>query len=134
MENAVRVWNRNTYPYSEKFRGKEYSIPAGKCIEMSYDEAVLFLGSFTPIVRKGDGTCDPRSFKKLEIDPEDKAAIRDQRLHLIDKDEKETVFVCHACSKEFLTKKGLEKHIKDKHMTEMVDKEAYKEMHDREDI
>lgn len=134
MENAVRVWNRNKFDYSEKFRGKDYKIPAGECVEMPYDEAVLFMGSFTPIVLKGDGTHDPRSFKKLEIDPEDKARIRGERLHMIDSEEKEKVFVCHACSKEFLTKTGLEKHIKNKHMGEMVDKEAYKEMHDREDI
>ena len=49
-------------------------------------------------------------------------------------DEKEKVYVCQACSKEFLTKTGLEKHIKQKHMSDMVDKEAMKEMHDREDL
>ena len=134
METTVKVWNRNTYDYSEEFRGKKITIPASDFIEMAYDEAVLFLGSFTPIVRKGDGTFDPRSFKKLEIDKDDKAAIRAERMHSMDADEKEKVFVCHACAKEFLTKTGLEKHIKSKHMSDMADKEAMKELHDREDI
>lgn len=134
MEGQVKVWNDNVHPYTEKFKGKEITIQAGNHVLMDYDEAVMFLGTFAPIYKKGDGTFDAKSFKKLRIDEEDKAAVRGNRLHMMDDDKKEKIFVCHACEKEFLTKTGLEKHIKNKHMAEMADKEAMKELHDREDI
>lgn len=133
-ESTIKIWNDNIYPYEEKFKGQQIRIEAGKFIEMDYDEAILFKGTFAPIRRKGDGTFDPRSFKKIRLDDEDVAKIKSFRLHLMDQDDKEKVYVCNACGKEFLTKTGLEKHVKTKHLGDMVDKEAMKEMHDREDI
>jgi hypothetical protein len=133
-EKQVKVWNDNFHPYEEKFQGTFIRIEPHKCIEMDYDQAVLFLGTFIGFKRKKDGTQDPKSFKKLRIDAEDKKEVILARSHSMDSEDKEKVFLCHVCRKEFLTKKGLEKHIKDKHLSEMADKEAMKEMHDREDI
>jgi hypothetical protein len=132
-EGRIKVWNDNVYAYEEKFKGDMIRIEPKTYVEMDYDEAILFKGTFAPIKRRGDGTFDPRSFKKIRLDEEDVRSVKTARLHFMDED-KEKVYVCHACSKEFLTKTGLEKHIKQKHMSDMVDKEAMKEMHDREDL
>jgi len=129
----VKVWNDNKYPYNEDFRGKKITIESGGFVEMDYDQAVLFLGTFVPIVRGKNGLQDPRSYKMLRIDHEDrKNYVLNNSLG--DKDDTEKVFVCNACSKEFRTKKGLEKHIKDKHLNDMADDEARDELYDREDI
>lgn len=129
----VKVWNDNKYPYTENFRGNKVTIEAGGFVEMDYDQAVLFLGTFVPIVKGKNGLQDPRSYKMLRIDQEDrKNYVLNNSLG--EKEDTEKVFVCHACSKEFRTKKGLEKHIKDKHLNEMADDDARDELYDREDI
>jgi hypothetical protein len=135
MDNNVKVWNRNSHDHVDKFKGSEIKIPAGKFIEMDYDEAILFKGKFyQPEIMK-NGMQDPRSFKWVELDPEDVARVKNNRARMMSDDsETEKVFVCQACSKEFRTKNGLLKHIKDKHQTTMVDKEAKDELLDNEDL
>lgn len=133
-EIQVKVWNDNVHPYEERFQGEFIRIEPHKYVSMDYDKAVLFLGTFSGIMIKGDGLHDPKSFKKLRIDTDDRKEVIMSRSHMNDKDDKEKVFVCHACTKEFLTKKGLERHVKEKHLSEMADNDAMKEMHDREDI
>ena len=103
-------------------------------IDMDYDQAVLFLGTFVPILKGKNGLQDPATYKMLRIDQKDRLDHFQKTRHSMDTEEKEKVFVCHACAKEFRTKKGLEKHIKDKHFDMMADKDAQDEIHDREDI
>jgi hypothetical protein len=64
----VRVWNDNDHPHSEKYKGDKLEIAPHGYIEMDQDEANQFLGQYTPIVRRGDGTPDPRFFKRLRIE------------------------------------------------------------------
>ena len=134
MEKLVKVWNDNIHPYEEKFKGNFIRIEPGKFIEMEYDEAKLFLGTFVPIVRGGDDRPDPVYFKRLRLDQDDVIEVRNFRAGLVDSDDKEKVYMCHACTKELRTKTGLERHIKDKHLDDIMDKEARDELHDREDI
>lgn len=131
MSNIVKVWNRNSFDHKELFKDDAVFIPAGKYIEMDYYDAVQFLGQFYPMKFGKDGIQDPKSYKWLEIDPEDKKKVFQSKG---DKDEKDQVFVCHRCNKEFLTKNGLLKHIKTRHLDEMADKDARDELIDDEDV
>lgn len=64
----VRVWNDNVYPHEERFKGKLITIEPGQYIEMDDDDAQMFKGQFTQILKRGDGTFDPRSFKKIRVE------------------------------------------------------------------
>ena len=132
VDNEVKVWNRNSYDYKEKFKGEEIFIKAGGYVKMDRWEANQFLGSYVPIIKGKDEQQDPRSYKYLEIDQEDLRRIRIQQEGGSEGSQK--TFVCHACGKEFLTKNGLLKHIKTKHLDEMQDKDARDELIDDEDI
>jgi hypothetical protein len=131
---TVRVWNRNQYDHEEKFKGSLVKIPANKCIEMDYDEAILFKGQFYNPAFGKDMVQKPESYKWIEIDPDDKAKVLKARSTDGGSDETEKVFSCHVCSKDFRTKNGLLKHIKDKHQDLMVDKDAKDELLDNEDL
>jgi len=131
IDNEVKVWNRGRYEYREKFKGENIRIKPGEYHRMDYYEAEQFLGTFNPIVKDKGGRQDPRSYKALEIDSDDKKRYLDQS-----GDQPETVkmYACHACGKEFRSKNGLLKHVKTKHLEEMVDEEARDELIDDEDI
>ena len=131
VDNEVKVWNRNTFDYKERFKGEDIFIKAGGFVKMDRWEANQFLGTYVPIKKNKDEQQDPMSFKYLEIDQEDLKRIRDQQSGATDQQK---TFVCHACSKEFLTKNGLLKHIKTKHISEMADTDARDELIDDEDI
>lgn len=64
----VKVWNDNTHPYKEEFKGKVIEIEPKKFVKMEKDEAVLFLGQFNSIERDADGNPHPKSFKRLRIE------------------------------------------------------------------
>lgn len=132
MNNIVKVHNKNDYPFQQQFKGKIVQIPAHKHIDMDYDEAVHFLGAYyAPVMTKG-GVQDPKSYKYLEIDKDDEQRI------LAEKDGESSgskeKWACHMCGKDFRTKNGLMKHIKTKHVNDMVDEEARDELLDDEDI
>ncbi len=129
----VKVWNKNSYPYSEKFKDQPITIEANSYVEMDYDEAVLFMGTFRTPVKMKDGRQDPKSYKWLEIDKDDQKAVRDARASAAG-DAAEKTFVCHVCQKEFRTKNGLLKHTRDKHIGQLVDKDARDELLDNEDL
>jgi len=64
----VKVWNDNEFPHVEKFKGKVIEIPAKEWIEMDHDEAVQFAGQFKAPIVTGQGTHDPRGFKKIRVE------------------------------------------------------------------
>jgi uncharacterized C2H2 Zn-finger protein len=103
---------------------------------MDYFEAVDFLGKYHTIVRRKDGTQDPKSFKKLEIDKDDLKRYIDERdgQSAVDDEANRSSWKCPVCTKDFKTQKGLLSHIKANHQDAMVDKEARDELSDREDI
>ena len=63
----VQVQNLNIYPYTEKFKGNNIVIEPGQSIEMEFFEAQDFLSKYTPLIKRGDNTPDPRYFKMLKI-------------------------------------------------------------------
>lgn len=64
---VAKVYNDNQYPHVEKFKGKTIEIPAKEFIEMDRDEALQFQGQFRAPRKRGDGTDDPRFFKKIRV-------------------------------------------------------------------
>lgn len=128
----VKVYNENVYDFSQVFRDKAVFIPAKKFIEMEYDDALSFLGTYSPILKDKDGNHDPRGFKKLRIDETDAKKAKAEMFNIADERAKE-VFVCHACGKEFQSKKNLMAHIKRSHSELMVDEEAREDLLDQED-
>jgi len=129
----IKVYNNNDHDFQEKYKGQMIVIKAHEYFEMDYEEAVDFIGKAVPIIRMKNGLPDPRSLKRLKITEEDKAKGR--AVATGDKtSDQEKVFVCMGCSKEFRTKNGLLKHIKDKHQSQMIDEEARDELLDNEDL
>jgi hypothetical protein len=63
----VKVWNDNKHVHVEKYQGKDIEIPAGKYIEMDYDDALQFQGKFKPPMITGQGH-DPRGFKMIRVE------------------------------------------------------------------
>ena len=133
MNNLVKVHNLNVYPLDQVFKGQKIHIPPQKYVEMDYEEAVQFRGLYLPIAHDAGGVQKPESYKYIKIDEGDVERIHRQR-GLIGNDEKKDKFVCHMCSKDFITKKGLLTHIKSKHVDAMMDEEARDELLDDEGI
>ncbi len=74
----VKVVNKNTHPYREKWDDKMIEIPAGGFVPMAKEDAVIFLGRMNAIVRDADGVPRAESFKRLTIEPmtaEDQKAV-----------------------------------------------------------
>lgn len=64
----VNVWNDNTYPFSQEFKGNKITIPPKSSIEMDYEEAVEFRGLFSPVVKNTDGVPLPESYKMIRVE------------------------------------------------------------------
>lgn len=110
----AKVWNDNIYPYSEKFKGDLIKIEPNSFIEMDYDEAVMFLGTFSSIVRDADGQATQASWKKLRIEPMGKPSD-----NVIKADPNK----CIACGKVLSSQAELAQHIFNEH-PEMLDPES----------
>lgn len=115
----VKIHNKNDFDYVEKFRGREIYIKANGHHKMDYEEAHLFLGQMPQFRRKKDGTQDPRSFKKLVMDAEDRRRVEQVLRNEVD-DKSKKVFVCMGCKKEFGSKAALIRHSEEDHSEIMV--------------
>jgi hypothetical protein len=129
MDYLCKIHNLNRFDHKEMFQGKEIIIPAGKHIMMDYEEANRFLGQMFPIKWEKGGVQDPRSYKWLQMDKDDKRrcelALRNEA-----EEKSKKLFVCHSCGKEFVVKKALMDHIKREHLDDLADenvKEALQE-------
>lgn len=101
----VRVYNRNTHPYHNTFKGKNVTIPAGGFIEMDRSDAVQLKSKMVVIPNTFDGAGNqrPESFSKLELVPvgggETVSKVTEK-------------FICHATGKEFDSEKEYMAHLK----------------------
>jgi hypothetical protein len=109
----VKVWNDNTYDYEEKFREQDIKIPAKSFIEMEYDEALTFKGTFAGIKRDADNQPLPQFFKMIRLEPAspDMGAAKPEPL------------LCNSCRYLAISAKDLETHLK-KHADDVVVDEA----------
>lgn len=110
----VRVWNDNTHPYEEEFKGKTIKIGANKFIEMEETEAVEFKGKFTHIKRDADGQPVPSGYKMLRIEKTSKSAHRPSE---------KLDFTCQACGFIAKNKIELDAHIDENHLDSLLDKD-----------
>lgn len=110
----AKVWNDNIFPYTERFKGDQITIAANSFIEMDYDEAVLFRGTFSSIIRDPDGQPKPESYKKIRIEPMGNP---------VDAVVKTDPNKCLACGKVLGSQAELAKHIFDEHPA-MLDQES----------
>jgi hypothetical protein len=127
----VKLWNRNTHPYSEIFNGKLIEIPANEYVVMDYEEANRFMGKWCPIKKDKGGTPLPSSYKMLAIDPKDKSRAEAFLRNESEVKAKKT-FVCHCCGEEFEKKKALIDHVKKKHMNDLADEKTREELEDED--
>lgn len=82
--NTIKLWNDNEYPFTQKFKGEDISIPPKSFIEMDFQEAKSFMGKYYPMAKNGMGQQDERSYKKLRIEGTPRF------------DAKVTAFKCHV--------------------------------------
>jgi hypothetical protein len=64
----AKVFNDNTYPHTERFKGKEITIGSFEWIEMDHDEALEFIGQYTPILTDGENNPLPQYRKMLRVE------------------------------------------------------------------
>ncbi len=77
----VKVYNDNVHPHTERFQGKELTIPAGGHIEMEYEEAMDFRGQFTGLAPVApNGAPDPRYFKMIRVEKLKEPLFKDTSL------------------------------------------------------
>lgn len=117
-----RVYNDNTYPYEEMFKGDKIKIPAKGSIIMPEDDAVMFKGTFSPPVRNADGQALPESYKKIRIE------LVDGSLPEVSYEPK---FVNPITGKEVESEAALEAELAQYKDQIIVDEEAEKTIRDR---
>jgi len=110
----VKVWNLNTHPYQETFKGDLIKIEAGGFVEMEYDEAIQFKGTFKPPVKDADGNDQPEGYKMIKVDPPGGAAV----VPVV------TEHVCTLCKEKFQTEKSLILHASSEHKDQIHVDEA----------
>jgi hypothetical protein len=86
----AKVFNVSKEEYTEKFKGRTVTIPAGEFIVMEAYEAAQFKGNYP-----GKGV-----IKMIKIEP------------IPENDNKDEKFVCNFCGFSFLTVAALNEHIK----------------------
>lgn len=121
MTETVRVWNDHTEDHVEEFRGDKVVIKAKGFVEMPYPDAVQFRGQFTPIIRDGLGN----DLKPKRIRIERGAAPAPVV-------ETKKTFTCMACVEDFPSQEKLDDHTADKHLDEVLDKDAKEKLAKRQ--
>lgn len=112
-----RVVNDNVHPFQQEYKGKMIKLSAkgnGKnFVDMEYDDAIAFMGAFSPIRLDFDGQPTPESYKMLSMVPLNDGAEQ----------EKEERFICQSCRHEAGSQEELDAHIEANHMQDLADKE-----------
>lgn len=117
----VQVWNRNKHPFKQQFKDNLVKIAAGAHVVMDYDEAVAFLGSYSPPKYDADGNHQPEGFKMLEI-------VKKEGLSQgPDPEKKDPEHICIACRYQGADEKDLEEHLKVSHSDQLVKDEQAEE-------
>lgn len=115
----VTIFNDNTHPFTQEFKGETISIKPKESIEMEYYDGYEFFGSYSPIKLDGDGNHLPSSFKMLRIVPT--GAPENQQV--------EHKCAAAGCKFQGTTSKELESHSASAHAGEaIVDELAEKEL------
>lgn len=111
----ARVWNKNIFPYKEKFKGEEIYIPANGSIIMDLEDAINFKGSYSTIKVDGGNRPLPESYKKIVVEVIDPGqAVEISKLK------------CQACGVIATDKDNLDAHITEFHFHNLLDSDEIK--------
>lgn len=80
------VWNDNTFPHKEEFKGKIIEIGPKQSLKMDYEEAMEFKSQFTPVITDGE-KIPLQEFKKII------------RVEVLGDAKANVPLVCHATGK-----------------------------------
>jgi len=119
----VEVHNLNVHPYIEFFKGRQISIPAKGFIEMEANEAVELKGTMSKIVRDGDGTPLPISYKMLKI-----VSDVTGKEEMAELNKLSVTFKCQACGFNAGDKQELHIHVKEEHAHQLHDPKVAKQL------
>jgi len=130
---VVKVWNRNTFPHTEKFKGKTLTIAPGKFIEMEAGDALLFKSAFSPIRVDKNGMPTKESRKMIEVEglfqPSPSGEVHKGLATSL------SGFVCQFDGRKFATQEELDSYIELNHADKIVvDEDAERAMQAREGV
>lgn len=115
----VKVHNDNVFDYQEDYRGRKITIPAKSSIEMEYDDAIQFQGTWTAARKDGNGA-PLREFFKM---------IRVEEPPLAQQGVKQDPLMCIACRYMGKDAKDLQGHVIEAHAHQQAhDEDAEREM------
>jgi hypothetical protein len=116
----VKVWNDNTHPHKEMFRGDLITIPAKSYIFMEQSDAHEFRTQFYPLRRSevGEGNMDPTSLKMIRI----------EKIVGEVEEPKPEVFKSPLTGKVFASKALLDAHLEANKGKVVVDEEIEREI------
>jgi len=111
----VKVRNLNVHPFEQKYQGKLIHLgPMGAAddfVEMEYEDAIVFLGMFSPFKMDNKGQHDPKFYKmlKIEKDPNEVVGTAASSGH-----------GCPACKEQTSSWLELEAHMRLMHSDSIV--------------
>lgn len=114
-----KVTNLNVHDFTDKFKGKVITIPAGESITMPYDEAIMFKSKYYPPEWDGNNVQKPTSYKMIRVEK-----LEDG----IKEAKGPPEFRCQACDFVSSSKAGLATHTRIKHVNQMIDDDAREQM------
>lgn len=109
--NLAKVWNDNTLPFEQMFKGEKVSIPAKSFIEMEFEEAMSFKSKGHRMEFDGMGQQKPESFKMIRVEGRP------------DTGNQVTAFKCHADGSLHATKESLNDYVQKNHVQKQVEPE-----------
>lgn len=107
----MKVYNDNTHPYREIFKGDKIEIPSKGFIIMDYDDAYQFRGTFSPPVLNADNQHMPEGFKMIRVVKHDE----DEAV-----EPKAETFGCIACKYKGGSAVDVAEHTKAAHSADLV--------------
>jgi uncharacterized C2H2 Zn-finger protein len=141
MSFKVKVWNDDLSAYSEDWRGKTITIPPKECVEMGFEDAVVFRGSYpgkgiTKMIRIEEPKnasvsvvptcmrCGMRFMHEGELITHLDQAHGIKQTQLVEKTKEvvekvvtRKVYLCPKCEDEFSEIEKLEQHVAENHKT-----------------
>lgn len=108
----VKVWNDNEYDFQQKFRDVIIKVKAKSYIMMDVEDAVSFKSEPCAVKRDGSGVQLPESYKMIRVE-----GLYGSPTAKVQGD------VCHADGSVHHSKESLEKHVNEKFLDSLEDKE-----------
>lgn len=113
--SVVRVYNDNTYPYTERFEDEMITINPGAYLIMEENKANRFKGSFNAPKKTPQGAPDPTSYKMIRLAPH-KVEVQEVK-------PEPAKFLCQFDGQEFESQEALDKYIDENHLDKLQDQE-----------